>query len=50
MNEQAQILKILESKKEEEQKEILLECLSKIGTEEWQEDVKEWIKRLDKIK
>jgi hypothetical protein len=42
MSGKSKILEFLNTMSKDDQKEVILECLSKIGT-------KEWIKRLDKI-
>tara|TARA_R100001377_G_scaffold79737_1_gene58159 strand:- start:3 stop:158 length:156 start_codon:yes stop_codon:yes gene_type:complete len=44
------ILEIIKNNDVKVQQTILLECASRIGSKEWQEDIKKLIKRMDKIK
>lgn len=49
-NEIEKIQYILKNIDEETQKKILLECAQKLGTNEWQEAVKELMRRMGIIK
>ena len=42
------IFEVLRGKTEETQKEILLECASQIGSDQWKKDVKELMDRIEK--
>ena len=49
-NEVKKIQEILSSLDENTQMKVIIECASKIGTTEWQEAVKELIKRIENPK